>query len=135
MGKIRTTYDAVQHCIAVKEPEGKTVAMDCPYTGKGEEFSPGNLVAASLGGCILLSMGTLAVRSELDISGTCVDVDISMVDKPRMRIGAIDITVTMSAGFSDKDRLTLQRAAEHCPIKHSFDSDIPITVQFEYTKQ
>lgn len=51
MGDIRTTYDALQHCTAVKESRAKAVSMDCPYTGKGEEFSPTNLVEAVLGGC------------------------------------------------------------------------------------
>ncbi len=94
--KLRITYNGSQHCTALQEAQGKTVAMDCPYTGKGEEFTPANLVGAGLAGCMLLSMGTLALRNKLDISGTCVDVEISMTDKPVTRIGAIDLINTLN---------------------------------------
>jgi uncharacterized OsmC-like protein len=106
--------------------------MDCPYTGKGEEFSPTNLVEAALAGCMLLSMGALATRNEIDISGTHIEVQISTTDKPVMRINEIDIKVTMPRDFSKKDRVRLERSAEACPIKHSFGADIPISVSYSY---
>jgi putative redox protein len=106
--------------------------MDCPYTGKGEEFSPTNMVEAALGGCMLISMGTLALRSNLDISGAKIEVKISMTDKPRMRFGSIDITVDMPAGLSATDRRRLEAAAEHCPIKHSFDPEVTISAKYVY---
>ena len=132
MSKVVTVYDEMQHCVSTKYPQEKTVGTDCPYTGKGEEFSPGNLVEAALAGCILLSMGPVAIRGELDLSGARVDVSISMADKPPMRFGAIDVTINMPRNFGEKDRAKLERAAEMCPIKHSFDPDIPITVRFNY---
>ena len=106
--------------------------MDCPHTGKGEEFSPTNMVEAAIGGCMLLSMGTLAMRSDLDISGARIDVTVAMTDKPRMRFGSIDITVDMPAGLAEKDRKRLEAAAEHCPIKHSFDPDVAMSVKYVY---
>lgn len=81
MSKVRVTYDAEQHCTALKESHGKTVAMDCPHTGKGEEFSPGELVGTSLAGCMFLSLGAVAQRNKLDISGARADVELSMTDK------------------------------------------------------
>ncbi len=132
MASVRTTYDGPQHCSALKQPQGKIVAMDCPYTGKGEEFSPTNLVEAALAGCMLLSMGALASRNEIDLSGTRIEVEISMTDKPVMRFSGIDIRVMMPRGLSEKDRLRLERSAEACPIKHSFGSDIPISVSYSY---
>ena len=130
--RVITSHDGRQHCTAKREPDGNTVAMDCPHTGKGEEFSPTNMVEAAIGGCMLLSMGPQATLSKLDISGTRMQVKISMTDKPRMRFGAIDITVSMPEGLSEKDRKRLEMAAEYCPIKHSFASDIPISVEYVY---
>lgn len=49
MGDVSTTYDGSQHCSALKHSQNRSVSMDCPYTGKGEEFSPTNLVEAALG--------------------------------------------------------------------------------------
>ena len=69
--------------------------MDCPYTGKGEEFSPTNLVEAALGGCMLIAMGTIAMRHELDLSGARIDVGIAATDKPVMRFSEVDIEVNM----------------------------------------
>jgi uncharacterized OsmC-like protein len=132
MGDIQTTYSAEQNCTAFKKSHAKSVSMDCPYTGKGEEFSPTNMVEAALGGCMLLAMGTLAMRNRLDISGTRIEVDIAVTDKPVMRFKAIDIAVMMPKSFSAADRTKLERAAEGCPIKHSFDPDIPITVTYSY---
>lgn len=130
--RVITTQDGPQHCTAERLPDGNTVSMDCPYTGKGAEFSPTNMVEASVGGCMLLSMGTLALRSDLDISGAKIEVKATMTDKPRMRLGAMDISVSMPAGLSEKDRKRLEGAAEHCPIKHSFAEDMTITVKYDY---
>jgi putative redox protein len=130
--KVITVHDGFQHCTAKRQPDGNTVAMDCPYTGNGEEFSPTNMVEAALGGCMLISMGTLAMRSNLDISGARIEVKISMTDKPRMRFGAINIFVAMPQGLSERDRKRLEGAAEHCPIKHSFAHDVPIAVEYVY---
>jgi len=130
--KMVTVYDGFQHCTAVRHPDGNTVALDCPYTGKGEKFSPTNMVEAALGGCMLISMGTLATRSDLDISGVRIEVKISMTDQPRMRFGAIDISVAMPQDLSARDRKRLEGAAEHCPIKHSFAPDVPVSVKYDY---
>lgn len=132
MTDVQITYDSLQHCTALKESRAKTVSMDCPYTGKGEEFSPTNLVEAALGGCMLIAMGTIAMRHELDLSGARIDVGIAATDKPVMRFSEVDIEVNMPAGLSERQRAMLERAADGCPIKHSFGSDIPVRVKFSY---
>ena len=90
MGTLRITYDGDQHCTALAEPPGKTVGTDCPYTGKGEEISPINLLGSALASCMFLSMGAVALRNKMDLSGAYADVEISTVDKPVSRIGAIE---------------------------------------------
>ncbi len=69
---IHMKYDGDQHCTGL-QPNGKTVAVDCDRTGKGEELFPDNLVGTGLAGCMLLSMGGLAKRDGIDISGTEVE--------------------------------------------------------------
>ena len=126
---LEVSYDGSQHCTAVLEPQGKIVATDCPSTGKGEEFSPMNLVGTGLAGCMLISMGTLAMRDQLDISGARVHVELVGSVK---RIETINLTFTMPRDFSEVERIKLQRAAESCPIEHSFHPDIPITIRYDY---
>ncbi len=133
MSKLQITYDGSQHCTATEKIQEKTLAIDCPYSG-GKEFSPTNLVGAGLASCMLLSMGSLAGRNKLDISDTRVDVELSLTDKPIKRIGAIDLTFNMPRNFSAADRGKLESAAHKCPIEHSFDPEIPISVHFKYPK-
>jgi len=130
--QIITTQDGPQHCSAIRHPDGNILAMDCPYTGKGEEFSPTNMVEAGLGGCMLLAMGTLALRNNIDIVGTKIDVKVALTDMPRMRFASINIAVDMPEGLSVKDRKRLEGAADQCPIKHSFAADVPISVIYKY---
>jgi len=132
MSSIQVTYDGDQHCTTLRQSHGNTVAMDCPYTGKGEEFSPGQLVGSALAGCMFLSMGTVAQRDEVDISGATAEVDVVMVDKPTSRIGSIDLSFTMPSSLSEADRTKLERASGFCPIKSSFHPDVKISVTFNY---
>ena len=132
MSKLRITYDGDQHCTALREPLGNTVAMDCPYTGKGEEFSPGNLVGSALAGCMFLSMGAVAQRDNLDLTGAHVEVELANVEKPVSRIGSIDLAFTMPERLTETDRAKLERAAGFCPIKASFHPDVRISVSFDY---
>ncbi len=58
--------------------------MDCPYTGKGEEFTPGKLVGTALAGGMCLSLGTVAQRNKLDVTGACADIELSMTEQPNV---------------------------------------------------
>ena len=134
MTEVQTTYDALQHCTAEKVSKAKTVSMDCPYTGKGEEISPTNLVEAALGGCMLLAMGAIAMRHDIDLSGARIDVSIDATDKPVMRFSAVDVEVHLPESLSEGQRKMVERAAEGCPIKHSFGTDIPVRVDYRYDR-
>ncbi len=132
MVDVTTTYDAFQHCTAVKHSRDKSVAMDCPYTGKGEEFSPTNLVEAALGGCMLIAMGTVAMRHNIDLSDVKINTTIVATDKPVMRFESIAVEVLMPSGLPGSKRAMLERAAEGCPIKHSFGPDVSLKVDYRY---
>ena len=129
MASLQVTYDGEQHCTVLKEPQHKSTSMDCRYTGKGEEFSPANLVGAGLAGCMLISMGTLAMRDNIDISGVRVDVEVEASEK---RIQHISLTFQMANNYPEGDRKKLERAAGLCPIKSSFHPDIQISVEYVY---
>lgn len=132
MSQVTTVYDSSQLCKATKISQNLEVEMDCPYTGRGEKFSPGDLLESALAGCMLISMGTLAMRNNIDISGTKISVDIDATIDSVMRYTGITVNVEMANNIDEKDRIKLERAAETCPIKHSFKSDIPVTVNYSY---
>jgi len=87
------------------------------------------LVGAGLAGCMLMSMGTLAMRDKLDISGAFIDVEVSTTVT---RIGAIDLAFMMPRNFSEANHVKLKKAAWMCPIKRSFHPDVTISAHFNY---
>lgn len=132
MPQIVTTYDGGQHCTAADRAKGKSVAMDCPYTGKGEELSPGNLLEAALAGCIMISMGPPASREGIDLTGATISVELAATPPPRIAYSGVTVDVNMPAGLSEVQRTKLERAADTCPIKHAFKDDIAVSVAFHY---
>jgi len=132
MDTLQLTYDADQHATALKEPQHKSVAIDCPFTGKGEELSPGNLLGVSVAGCMLLSMGALAQRDKLDLGGTVVDIKLSETDKPFPHVDAIKLVFNIPRNFSETDRQKLEKASGLCPIKASFRDETRISAMFNY---
>ena len=132
MKTLKLTYDGDQHATALKEPYHNVVAIDCPMTAKGDEFSPCNLLGISVAGCMLLSMGAVAQREFLDLSGTVVDIEVTETSKPYPHVNAITLIFSVPREFAFTDRLKMQRAAELCPIKHSFGKDTDVTAAFYY---
>jgi len=132
MPSLTTTYDASQHCTATASSRGRSVAMECPYAGKGEELSPGDLLEAALAGCMLMSMGAATMRDGIDLTGTAIDVELMGTPPPKTGCQAINAVVKMPAGIEMADRTKLERAAEACPIKHSLDPGVEVTAVFEY---
>ena len=132
MNALQLTYDGDQHATALKEPQHKSVAIDCPFTGKGEELSPGNLLGVSVAGCMLLSMGALAKRDNLDLSETVVDIKLSETDKPFPYVDAVTLVFNIPREFSAADRQKLEKASGLCPIKASFRDETKISATFNY---
>ena len=132
MSTLQLTYDGDQHTTALKEPQHKSVAVDCGITGKGEELSPGNLLGISVASCMLLSMGALAQRNKLDLRGTVVDIDTSMTDKPFPHVDSIALTFSIPQEFSATDRQKLEYASGLCPIKSSFRDETKVSATFSY---
>ena len=132
MTQLTTTYDGSQHCTAEDASKAKSVAMDCPYTGKGEELSPGNLLEAALAGCMLLSMGSVAKRDGIGLTNAAIEMELIGTSPPKIGYSAINAVVKMPSGIAPGERAKLERAADACPIKHSLDPNIKVSVEFEY---
>ena len=132
MNKLTLTYDGDQHATALREPHHNVVAIDCPFTAKGDEFSPGNLLGISVAGCMLLSMGAVAQRDHLDLSNTVIDIALTETDQPFPHVDAIALAFHIPSDFSAVDRKKMERAAGLCPIKNSFGSETKVTAIYEY---
>ena len=132
MSVLQVTYDGPQHATAVREPQHNVVAIDCPYTGKGEEFSPASLLGISLASCMLLSMGAIAQHHHLDLSGTVVDIKLKGMGKRSPHVDKITLAFRVPRAFSATERKILERAACICPIMGSFCADTAISATYEY---
>lgn len=132
MKSLKLIYDGDQHATALREPHHNVVAINCPITAKGDEFSPGNLLGISVAGCMLLSMGAVAQRDKLDLRNTVVDIELTETSEPYPHVDAISLVFRVPREFAFTDRLKMERAAELCPIKNSFGEDTVITAAFNY---
>ncbi len=134
MVKINIRYEGDLHCALTHGPSGAKTATDAPKDnhGKGEAFSPTDLVASGLGACMLTIMGIVAKRHSLALEGAEVEVIKEMVQEPVRRIGKLTVTFKMPAGIPQKERPVLERAALTCPVHQSMHPDIQIPVHFNY---
>jgi len=129
--EISVVYQGQLRCEATHGPSSCTLITDAPVDnhGKGESFSPTDLLATGLGACILTILGIVADRHGLDLAGTKVTVEKHMVADPVRRIGALPVTVHMGSAVDEKMQTLLVNAANTCPVHQSLHPDIdrPIT--------
>lgn len=134
--KIDITYEGDLRCRAVHGPSGRVIETDAPVDnhGRGESFSPTDLLATSLGACMMTIMGIVAQRNEIELKGTKVEVIKEMVQQPVRRIGALRVTITIPGGsqLSDADKTRLRNAALQCPVHQSVHPEIEIPIEWVY---
>jgi putative redox protein len=134
--EINVVYEGGLHCAATHGPSKQNLATDAPVDngGKGEAFSPTDLVATALGTCMVTIMGLVAKRNNLDIDGLKVLVIKEMVAEPVRRIGSLKTRMVFPAGkpLSPADRAKLEAAAKACPVKQSLHPDVKTPVEFVY---
>lgn len=133
---IDLVYEGQLHCAATHGPSGATLATDAPVDnhGRGESFSPTDLVATALGACVMTIMGIVAERNQIDLTGTRIRVSKEMIQQPVRRIGRLPVIVTIPADKAAKvaaaDRTKLETAARHCPVHQSLHPDIDSPIEF-----
>ena len=134
MVSIDMTYSGNLRFTAVHGPSGTTLFTDAPVDncGKGESFSPTDLVATALATCIGTILAIVAERSDIDLSGMSIHVDKEMVSEPIRRIGRLPVTVRIPAVLDKNDRQRLESAAHKCPVCKSLHDDIERPVEFIY---
>lgn len=134
MVQIEVRYEGGLHCSAVHGPSGATLTTDAPVDnhGRGESFSPTDLLATSFATCVLSSMGIVAARHEWDMSGASATVVKSMVADPARRVGKLTLTVRVPRVTDARAKAALERAAATCPVHESLSSSVERPVVFEW---
>jgi putative redox protein len=128
------TYQGDLHCDALHEPSGSRLETDAPKDneGRGERFSPTDLVGAALGSCMLTVMGIVARRHAWDMTGARAEVEKEMVAAPVRRIARLGLRIAMPAGIPAAARAVLERAAHTCPVHQSLHPDVKVDLAFDW---
>ena len=132
MVKVDVTYTGELHCDAVHGPSQSKMATDAPTDnkGKGEAFSPTDLVATALGTCMSTTMGIKAQELGIDLRGMIVSVKKEMSkDAPRRIIG-LPSDVHIPLPENSPHREVLEQTALNCPVHKSLPSEISRPTKF-----
>ncbi len=134
MVAIELEYEGELHCRAVHGPSGTALTTDAPKDnqGRGESFSPTDLVATALGSCMLTVLGILARTLSLDISGTTATVDKEMTSAPPRRIERLRVAIHVPHDFREEVRQKFERAAYTCPVHRSLHPDVQMPIEFTW---
>lgn len=132
MVEIKLQYEGGLHCSAVHTPSGNTFTTDAPVdnNGRGESFSPTDLVATALASCIATVMGIVANRKNLPLEGTHITVRKFMSSDAPRRISRLELDIHMPLPADHPERPLLESAARGCPVHHSIHPDIAVVMNW-----
>jgi putative redox protein len=134
MVTIQLEYQGDLHCKAVHEPSGTALTTDAPKDnqGRGESFSPTDLVATALASCILTTMGIAARTQNLNIDGATAIVEKEMTTSAPRRIASLAVRIRIPQTLSAQDQVKLERAAHTCPVHKSLHPDVHSPIEFTW---
>ena len=101
--------------------------------GKGERFSPTDLLCVSLATCMLTTMGIKAADMGVDITNANADVTKHMASDPR-RVAKIEVAVLLPSNVNEKDRVILERTGNNCPVAKSVHPDIELKLSYDWNR-
>jgi putative redox protein len=134
MVKIDLNYQGELRVQAKHQPSGTRLLTDAPVDnhGKGESFSPTDLVATGLGTCMATVMGIISEREKIDLKGMTIHVEkIMSADAPR-RIQTLNVNFDIPASLPPEQRTKLEHAALNCPVAKSLSPEIKVHTRFNW---
>jgi putative redox protein len=126
-------YKGQLRCEATHLQSGSIIETDAPTDnrGKGERFSPTDLLCVSLATCIVTTIGLKAADMQIDLSDTKMEVTKHMLSDPR-RVGKVEIKIIFPSGLDleEKERIIFERVGNNCPVKKSLHPDVEVVVKY-----
>jgi uncharacterized OsmC-like protein len=121
MVEMTLVYEGGLHTQALHGPSRAAIETDAPVDnqGKGESFSPTDLLATSLASCMLTTMAIVGDREGWRLDGARARVEKHMELEPRRRVGRLVIDLTLPAGLPAAARAQLEKTARRCPVAES----------------
>ena len=126
IGELRTNNTHLQ--------SGTQIITDAPTDnqGKGEAFSPTDLLATSLGTCMLTTMAIRTAKDSINLDGAKCSVTKIMAANPR-RVSEIVVDFTFPIAYTDEQKKLLEDAALTCPVYYSLSEQLVKTVNFGWS--
>jgi putative redox protein len=134
MVAIQVEYQGDLHCKAVHGPSATELNTDAPKDnqGRGESFSPTDLVATALGTCMLTVMGIMARTLNIDIAGSTATVEKEMTTTAPRMIASLSVKIRVPHSVSPENKQKLERAAHTCPVLKSLHPDVRTPIGFSW---
>jgi uncharacterized OsmC-like protein len=129
---LSSVYEGGLRCRATHAPSGTSLVTDAPVDnhGKGESFSPTDLVATALGACMMTIMGIVAERHGVNLVGMTAETVKEMTKEPPRRIASLRTRLTIPLPADHPQRAALEQAAHTCPVHKSIHPEIDAAIEF-----
>ena len=128
-------YKGSLRCEATHLQSGSVIETDAPTDnkGKGERFSPTDMLCVSLATCIVTTMGIKGIDMDIDLTNTSVEVTKHMLPDPR-RVAKIEVKLNMPSALQldEKDKAILERVGNNCPVTKSLHPDMQVEIQYNW---
>ncbi len=134
MVEINVTYTGDLHCEAMHKPTGNKLITDAPPDnhGKGETFSPTDLLAASLGTCLLTIMGIASEERGINMKGATCRIEKHMSDDKPRRIVKLAAEIIFPEGIPLAKRGLLEAVASSCPVSKSLRTELELDIKMHF---
>ncbi len=134
MVEVKVDYEGDLHCRVVHGPSGDVMVTDAPVDnhGRGEAFSPTDLIAVSMGTCMLTVMGIAAQKKGIELAGAKARVQKEMSQDAPRRIGRLVVKIEIPLPADHAERGLLEGAANGCPVHHSLHPDVVVETVFSW---
>ena len=132
MTTITSTYLGGLRCSSVHGPSGSVLLSDAPIDnqGKGEAFSPTDLLATALATCILTILGIVAERQGWRLEGSEVRIEKTMTTEGPRMVALLEAWISLQSQLDPDQRAVLHRAGESCPVKLSLEGAVPMRLHW-----
>ena len=134
MVEINAPYQGQLRSSAQHGPSGSLIETDAPVDnhGRGERFSPTDLLATALGTCMMTIMGIFAERHQIDLTGTRVKILKEMTPAPPRRVAKLTVEMTIPLPAHHPQSNAIENAALTCPVFLSLHPDVEKVVTFRW---
>jgi uncharacterized OsmC-like protein len=128
-------YQGELHCTAVHGPSGSVLPTDAPKDnqGRGEAFSPTDLVAAAFATCIATTMAIVARKHGVDLAGLRYEATKEMSSSAPRRIARLNVRIWLPPAARQAPEGVLEKAGRECPVHHSLDPNVERNIEFLWT--